>query len=256
MSEYSIFLRNSPFILFTLSLLTSCQIFSSEKKNQELELPKTDTGNISEREFAVSDESDNRPIFYTGPMDFPEFPGGDAALRDFIVDHTVYPASAIRDRVEGRVYVQFAIGKDGSVSALGVRRGVRQDLDDAAMEVVRQMPDWKPGKHEGELRRVLYSIPVNYSLEDLAAGKIRAEEVRTVKIYPNPTSGRISMEISELMPDLLYGVYDINGRLLKQGRMNSSVETIDLTGLRDGIYVIRLSSEGESFMYSEQVVIR
>lgn len=246
-------------ILSALLLLSGCQFFSSKKEsqdNQESKYPKTDTITISEGEFAASEEEDTTAIFFTGPGSMPEYPGGDAALIKFIINHTVYPASAIRDRVEGRVYVRFAIEKDGSVSVLEVDRGVRQDLDDAAMEVVRQMPSWKPGKFDGELRRVVFTIPVYYSLEDLEDGKIRAEEARTVKIYPNPTTGRVSMEISESMPDLRYGVYDTDGRLLKQGPVVSPVETIDLSGLSNGTYVIRLSSEEESFMYSGRVVKR
>jgi TonB family protein len=243
-------------LLFVL-LLTSCQFTSSKKENLdklESKKPQTDTITISEGEFALSEDSESTAIFFTGPEDMPEFPGGDAALIDFIINHTVYPASAIRDRVEGRVYVQFAIEKDGSVSVLGIRRGVRQDLDDAAMAVARQMPVWKPGKFDGELRRIIFTIPVYYSLEDLEAGKIRAEEARTVKIYPNPTSDRATMEISELIPDLLYGVYDKNGRMVKQGPMTSRRETIDFSGLSNGTYIVRLSSAEESFMYSERVV--
>ncbi len=244
-------------LLLALLLLTSCQFTSNKKENLdklESKKPHTDTITISEGVFALAEERDTAAIFYTGPGEFPEFPGGDAALEDFLIDHTVYPASAIRDRVEGRVYVRFAIETDGSVSTLGVGRGVRKDLDDAAMEVVRQMPAWKPGKFDGELRRIIFTIPVYYSLEDLEAGKIRAEEARTVKIYPNPTSNRVTMEISELIPDLLYGVYGENGRMVKQGPMTSRRETIDFSGLSNGIYIVRLSSAEESFMYSERVV--
>lgn len=243
-------------IIFFLLVLSGCQFFSSKKENKDPEFPKTDTVTVSERDFSVSDDIDNGPVFYTGPEEFPEFPGGDAALIKFILSHTVYPASAIRDRVEGRVYVRFAVEKDGTVTVVDVARGVREDLDEAALEVARQMPAWKPGKLDGELRRVIFTIPVNYSLNDLEAGKIRAEEVRSVKVYPNPTSGRISMEISEPIPDLFYGVYDADGRMVKQGEMFSTLQTIDLSGLSNGIYIFRLSSEGESFLYSERVVKR
>ena len=94
----------------------------------------------------------------------PEFPGGTEALLSFIKDNLEYPQKAIDEQTEGRVIVQFVIDKTGKVSSPEVIRGVTSELDQAALDIVSALPDWKPGEQDGQKVNVKYTLPVVFKL--------------------------------------------------------------------------------------------
>lgn len=96
----------------------------------------------------------------------PQFPGGDDALINFLNANIVYPQQAAQDKVEGKVVVQFTVKKTGKIDDVKVLRSVRKDLDDEAVRVVKMMPDFIPGKQNGEVADMLYTIPVSFKLFD------------------------------------------------------------------------------------------
>jgi TonB family protein len=95
----------------------------------------------------------------------PEFPGGEAALRNFIASNVQYPQSAQANGIQGRVYVQFIVTSNGSVADATIARGVDPLLDREALRVVRSLPRWKPGQQRGMAVNVSYTIPINFSLQ-------------------------------------------------------------------------------------------
>ena len=103
---------------------------------------------------------------YTIVEQMPEFPGGEAELIHFISKNINYPQEAKEKGIQGRVFIGFVIEKDGSVSNVRNLRGVDSELDAEAIRVVKSMPKWKPGKHNGEFVRVSYQIPILFKLED------------------------------------------------------------------------------------------
>jgi TonB family protein len=76
-----------------------------------------------------------------------------------------YPEQAKKDKVEGRVVIQFTIGTDGEVRDVKLLRGVREDLDTEAMKVVASSPKWEPGRKNGEAVPVHFIFPVVYKLQ-------------------------------------------------------------------------------------------
>ena len=96
----------------------------------------------------------------------PQFPGGDAALINFLNANIVYPQQAAQDKVEGKVVVQFTVKKTGKIDDVKVLRSVRKDLDDEAVRVVKMMPDFIPAKQNGEVADMPYTIPVSFKLFD------------------------------------------------------------------------------------------
>lgn len=94
----------------------------------------------------------------------PEFPGGTAALYNYLRNNTRYPEVARLNGIKGTVTVSFIVNEDGSVSDVKVKRGIGGGCDEEAARVVRNMPNWKPGKQGGVPVRVIYSIPMNFSL--------------------------------------------------------------------------------------------
>ena len=92
----------------------------------------------------------------------PEFPGGMEALFKYMAENMKYPEDAKKQLVEGRVLVQFIVETDGSVSNTEVLMRVFPSLDAEAVRVISGMPKWIPGKQNGKVVRVKYTIPVSF----------------------------------------------------------------------------------------------
>lgn len=103
----------------------------------------------------------------------PEFPGGEAALRDSISHNIKYPKEVLKDSLQEKVYVTFIITKTGKVENPQITRGIHPALDKEAIRVVSLFPDWKPGEkyYPGKFGSVKctvsYSIPVDFRLSDV-----------------------------------------------------------------------------------------
>lgn len=91
----------------------------------------------------------------------PRYPGGDSQLMKFINDTRQYPKRAYERGVQGRVTCTFVVGADGSVNHISVIRGVEPSLNREAIRVLSQMPEWLPGKLNGQPvpTRVVWSVP-------------------------------------------------------------------------------------------------
>ncbi len=95
----------------------------------------------------------------------PSFPGGEDALREYLAKNIKYPAIARDNGIEGRVVLSFQVDKNGRIKDVTVRKGIGGGCDEEAMRVVRNMPEWKPGKQNGKSVNVLYTLPVNFKLQ-------------------------------------------------------------------------------------------
>lgn len=94
--------------------------------------------------------------------EMPEYPGGVMALNQWIMQNVKVPFEAKQNNIRGKVWVSFIIEKDGKVTNHKVAKGVNPIIDQAALEAVQQMPDWKPGKEAGKPVRVKYTVPINF----------------------------------------------------------------------------------------------
>lgn len=117
-----------------------------------------------DREGALSGQNRNNTTFDVVEQ-MPSFPGGQRGLMAFLSSHVVYPTIAQENGVEGRVVVGFVVEKNGSISKINIEHSVDPSLDKEAMRVVRAMPRWTPGKHNGEYVRVKYTVPIVFRLE-------------------------------------------------------------------------------------------
>ena len=95
----------------------------------------------------------------------PQFPGGDAALFEYLSTHIKYPTIAEENGVQGRVIVTFVVERDGSITDVKVVKSVDPSLDKEASRVVAGMPKWIPGKQNGSAVRVKYTVPVTFRLQ-------------------------------------------------------------------------------------------
>jgi periplasmic protein TonB len=97
--------------------------------------------------------------------DMPEFPGGELALRKWIASNIKYPVIAAENGIQGKVYVQFVVDRDGKVTNARIARGIDASLDQEALRVVNNLPRWKPGMQRGKPVRVSYTVPINFQLQ-------------------------------------------------------------------------------------------
>ena len=178
--------------------------------------------------FDDSDSSGDEDEVQTGPVDvMPEYPGGTTALFDFISKSVKYPEAAKEKGIEGKVYVQFVIEKDGSLSSFTVLRGVSDELDAEAIRVLKMMPKWKPGMNDGKPVRVQYTIPFYFKLNG-------AENTLTA----------------------LSGTkWDGKGEGTKDGTNFVMEMTMDFYNNDDGLFVMKLTAEqnGEKSVVFEHV---
>lgn len=111
--------------------------------------------------------SDNEFFGSSGHM--PSFPGGDGALMRFLSEHVVYPEEAAKNKIEGKVIVQFIIEKDGSVGEVKVARGVDKELDAEAVRVCKSLPKFSPGRNaDGEPIKIWYTLPITFKIQESA----------------------------------------------------------------------------------------
>ena len=138
--------------LSLLTLLLYGLISFSQENVIQIEIPKEETIALDSNEiFIIVDE----------PATYPE---GTQAMMAFIRENITYPESAREKKLQGRVFVQFVINKNGSISAIKVVKGVCAALNNEAINVIKKMPNWIPGKNNGEAVRSIARLPISFKL--------------------------------------------------------------------------------------------
>ena len=95
----------------------------------------------------------------------PTFEGGDAALLKYLRENLKYPDNTKDRGVQGRLVIGFIVEKDGSLTDVKVLRPVDIDLDAEVLRLVKGMPKWIPGRHNGQRVRVRYLLPIHICLQ-------------------------------------------------------------------------------------------
>lgn len=115
---------------------------------QHVEEPKEDVNQI----FSVVEES-------AAPK------GGMNAFYEFVKSKMKYPAQARRMGIEGRVFVEFVIERDGRLTDVKALKGIGAGCDEEAIRIVQSSPAWNPGKQRGKPVRQRYVIPIFFKLQ-------------------------------------------------------------------------------------------
>lgn len=125
---------------------------------------QSDWVDINEVEEIVVEEEPEEEAPFMVVEDMPEFPGGQAALLDYLRKNIKYPRICQENNIQGRVLVTFIVNKDGAIVDPEVVKSVNPSLDKEALRVISTMPKWKPGSQRGKPVRVKYTVPVNFRL--------------------------------------------------------------------------------------------
>jgi protein TonB len=92
----------------------------------------------------------------------PQFIGGNEALMEYMKKNLHYPSLALRNGVEGRVFISFTVQIDGSIADVKVLKGLGSGTDEEASRVVKNMPAWIPGQQNKRNVAVRYTIPITF----------------------------------------------------------------------------------------------
>ncbi len=108
------------------------------------------------------DSTETEPFVVVDQM--PVFPGGDAALLQFLARNTVYPESSKKRNIQGKVVLRFCVTAKGRITRIGILKSVDPALDAEAVRVVKALPEFIPGKQGGKDVPVWYMVPITFTL--------------------------------------------------------------------------------------------
>lgn len=110
------------------------------------------------------DEDENIP--FISPQVMPEYIGGNAAMYEYLRKNIKIPTMVMNERLNGTIYLQFIIERDGSVNEIVVLRDeVGGGSAKEVIRVVQNMPNWKPGSQMGKKVRVKFNLPININVQ-------------------------------------------------------------------------------------------
>ncbi len=104
-------------------------------------------------------------IIYTNVDIEPTFPGGAAAMNQWIVDNVEYPELAHEMGEQGKVYVGFVVNRKGNIEKVSIRKGISDALDAEAKRVVKKMPKWVPGEKNGKPVSSNFTLPIHFKIK-------------------------------------------------------------------------------------------
>ena len=153
------------------------EIVEDEEEIEEtiIESTETDQEEIVE-EVEVVEEDLDLDVPFAIIEDVPLFPGCERVakskrrdcfqekIQEHIRKNFRYPEIAQEMGIQGRVFVQFTISKDGSIT--GIRtRGPDKNLEKEADRIISKLPRMTPGKQRGRPVRVPFSVPITFKLQ-------------------------------------------------------------------------------------------
>jgi TonB family protein len=112
----------------------------------------------------IDGAKDKESVIYDLAEQMPAFPGGEQELMKYIAKNLSYPEDCAKNNIQGTVALRFVVGADGSIGDITVVRPLHSSCDSAAVNVVRNMPKWTPGKINGEAVNVYYIVPIRFKL--------------------------------------------------------------------------------------------
>lgn len=145
------------------------EVPDEEEIEQEIEvnldIEITETTVIEDIIFEEAPEEEKADEIFTIVEDQPSFQGGgNAAFLKWVGKNLKYPSQAQRMGIEGKVYVQFVIEKDGSVTDVQAIKGIGGGADEEAVRVIKSAPKWSPGMQRGRPVRVRMILPISFQL--------------------------------------------------------------------------------------------
>lgn len=150
-------------------ITTEFEVVDDNKEiENELHVDMNDNANTQVVEFTpvetIEEVVEKEEEIFVFVEEQPSFPGGDEELYKFLAENIQYPALARENNVEGKVFVQFVVEKNGSITQVKLVKDIGSGCGQEAMRVVKSMPKWKPGKQRGTAVRSQFTLPIRFKL--------------------------------------------------------------------------------------------
>jgi protein TonB len=135
-----------------------------EDSEVDLDVEITEEDVIEDIVFEEPVEEEVADEVFTIVEQQPEYPGGMSAFYAFVTKKLKYPSQARRMGIEGKVFVQFVVDKAGNITEVMAVRGIGAGCDEEAVRVIKDSPQWKPGKQRGKSVKVRMILPITFKL--------------------------------------------------------------------------------------------
>ena len=135
---------------------------------------------------------DKDETIYEAVDEMPKFPGGTQALFKYLGENIQYPEEVQKLGIAGRVITQFVISKKGEITSVAVVRSLHPELDKQAIQAITAMPTWTPGKKDGKVVNVKFTLPINFHPTPAATTKATGEQ------QPDSTTDKVFMTAQKM----------------------------------------------------------
>jgi TonB family protein len=139
----------------------------------------------------------------------PMFTGGTPEMHRFISNTLSYPADAVERNAQGLVVYTFVVEKDGKLSNFNIIHRADPLLNEEALRILKNMPPWRPARHNGEIVRSESYVPMYFKLNKNAQYTTRPSSSATARAYaktdPSIIENSEIYTIVDKMPEYQYG---------------------------------------------------
>ena len=135
-----------------------------EEIEVDLDVEITEETVIEDIVFEEAPEEEVADEIFDIVEDQPAPPGGMAAFYKYVGKEMKYPNQARRMGIEGKVFVQFVVDKAGRLTEVRSIKGIGAGCDEEAVRVIKNAPQWKPGKQRGRPVKVRMILPITFKL--------------------------------------------------------------------------------------------
>lgn len=156
------------YFLYPKSFLSNSPGYGKKAKAKDNEksatrIPVEQADETIRVEFTPENENEIASI-----VEYPDkeasFPGGADAMKSFLAKEIIYPRHSLVLGDQGRIFVEFVVELDGSISNVKILRGVTTAIDLEAVRVIKRMPNWTPAETKGQPVRARCRIPLSFIL--------------------------------------------------------------------------------------------
>lgn len=135
-----------------------------EEIEVDLDVEITEDTEIAEIVFEEPVEEEETDEIFQIVENPATFKGGIGAFYKYVQKNMKYPSQAQRMGLEGKVFIEFVVGKDGRITDVKVLRGIGAGCDEEAIKVLKNSPAWSAGRQRGRPVRQRMVLPITFRL--------------------------------------------------------------------------------------------
>jgi TonB family protein len=125
-------------------------------------------------------------------IQLPQYPGGKKAFKEFVSQNLIYPEEALKNRIEGLVYVEYEVNNQGEVSDISIKKGIGYGCDEETIRIISLMV-YEPVRNRGMRvkskikARILFKLPEPSIVDSGKSVTINYSVTEKKVIEKNPT---------------------------------------------------------------------